>query len=303
MALKSRCESKELKIMRSLNIRSNLSPTEKKYFFKLEKGYQGELMFDLLTEKLQGDMLVINDLCLEINDTVFQIDTLIIAQDRIYPFEVKNYSGDYYYDTEGFHKISGTIITNPLDQIRRSKLLLLQLLQNLGYNIPVEPTIIFINPEFTLYQAPLNQPIIYPTQIDCFMKKFDGTPSKLNDRHNKLADRLISLHSNESPYATRLPTYEYRKLKKGMSCKKCDSLMISGEDNIIVKCKKCGYVETVESAVLRNVVELKFLFPDIKITTVLVYEWCHVVKSKKTIRRVLMENYKAIGYGRWFYYE
>jgi hypothetical protein len=35
MALKSRCEWKELKIMRSLNIRSNLSPTEKKYFFKL----------------------------------------------------------------------------------------------------------------------------------------------------------------------------------------------------------------------------------------------------------------------------
>ena len=99
MALKSRSESKELKIMRSLNIRSNLSSKEKKYYFKLEKGFQGELMFDLLTEKLQSDMLVLNDLCLEVNDTVFQIDTLIIAQDMIYPFEVKNCSGDYYYDT------------------------------------------------------------------------------------------------------------------------------------------------------------------------------------------------------------
>ncbi|NHC39451.1 NERD domain-containing protein [Bacillus sp. MM2020_1] len=302
MALKSRSESKELKIMRSLNIRSNLSSKEKKYYFKLEKGFQGELMFDLLTEKLQADMLVINDLCLEVNDTVFQIDTLIIAQNVIYPFEVKNCSGDYYYDIDGFHKISGYDITDPLAQIKRCKLLLLQFLQELGYNIPVESTVIFINPSFTLYQAPLNQPIIYPTQIECFMKKFDRTPSKLNDSHKKLANQLISLHSNKSPYINRLPTYEYRKLKRGTACKKCNSLMISGGDKVLV-CKKCGFEEAIESAVIRSMEELKFLFPDLKITTNLVFEWCQVVKSKKMIRRVLNENYKTIGYGRWFYYE
>jgi len=302
MALKSRSESKELKIMRALNARSNLTSKEKKYYFKLEKGYQGELMFDLLTEKLQSDMLIINDLCLEINDSFFQIDTLIIAQDRIYPFEVKNYTGDYFYDSEGFHKISGNDITNPLDQIKRSKLLLRQLLQYLGFNIPIEPSVIFINPEFTLYQAPLNQPIIYPTQINNFMKEFDRTPSKLNDRHKKLADRLISLHSKESPYATRLPTYEYRKMKKGMVCLKCNSFMVSGGEKVVV-CEKCGFVEAIESAVLRSVVELKFLFPDEKITTSLVFEWCRVIESRKMIRRILIENFKAVGYGRWFYYE
>ncbi|MBV7505939.1 NERD domain-containing protein [Bacillus sp. sid0103] len=302
MLLKSRSESVELKIMRSLSIQSNLSPKERKYYFKLEKGYQGELMFDLLTEKLQSDMLVINDLCLEMNDTMFQIDTVIIAQDTIYPFEVKNYTGNYFYDSEGFHKISGPDITNPLDQIKRCKLLLRQLLHNLGYKISIEPFVIFINPEFTLYQAPLNQPIIYPTQINGFMKEFDMTPSKLNDRHKKLADRLISLHSNESPYSSRLPTYEYRKLTKGIVHTKCDSFMVSGGEKVVV-CEKCGDVEDIESAVLRCVEELKFLFPDLKITTGLVYEWCKVIKSKKMIRRILMNNYKAIGYGRWFYYE
>ncbi|MFL6554587.1 MAG: nuclease-related domain-containing protein [Bacillus sp. (in: firmicutes)] len=302
MALKSRSESVELKIMRSLNMRSNLSPKEKKYYFKLDKGYKGEIMFDLLTEKLQSNMLVINDLCLEINDSVFQIDTLIITQNTIYPFEVKNYSGDYFYDLEGFHKISGNAITNPLDQIKRSKLLLRQLLQNLGYNIPIESSVIFINPEFTLYQAPLNQPIIYPTQINRFMNEFGRTPSKLNDKHKKLADGLISLHSNKSPYTTRLPTYEYRKLKKGVDCTKCDSFMVSGGEKILV-CEKCGCIEANESAILRSVAELKFLFPEIKITTSLVYEWCSVIGSKKIIRRILMENFKAVGYGRWFYYE
>jgi len=302
MAFKDRSESTELKIMRALNARSNLSPKEKKYYFKLEKGYQGELMFDLLTEKLQSDIFVINSLCLEINDTVFQIDTLIIKQDTIYPFEVKNISGDYFYDSEGFHKISGNDIINPLDQIKRSKLLLSQLLQNPGYTIPIRPTIIFINPSFTLYQAPLNQPIIYPTQINGFMKEFDRTPSKLNDRHKKLAERLISLHSNKSPYPDRLPTYEYRNLTKGIVHPKCNSFMVSDGEKVVV-CEKCGDVESIESAILRTVEELKFLFPDSKITTSLVHEWCRVIKSKKMIRRILMKNYKAIGYGRWFYFE
>lgn len=302
MALKSRSESAELKIMRSLNTRGDLSPKEKKYYFKLEKGYQGELMFDQLTNKLQSDMLIINDLCLEFNNSVFQIDTLIIAQETIYPFEVKNYSGDYYYDSEGFHnKLSGNDISNPLDQIKRSKLLLRQLLQNLGYKIPVEPSVIFINPEFTLYQAPLNQPIIYPTQLNVFMRNFDMTPAKLNDRHKKLADRLISLHQKESPY-TRLTTYEYRKLKPGIVCTKCNSFMVSGGEKVVV-CEKCGFSEAFESAILRSVAELKFLFPDKKITTGLVYEWCRVIESKKIIRRILMENFSTKGYGRWFHYE
>ncbi|MEH7746483.1 NERD domain-containing protein [Neobacillus drentensis] len=214
----------------------------------------------------------------------------------------KNYSGDYFYDFEGFHKISGPDITNPLDQIGRSKLLLRQLLKSLGYNIPIEPSVIFINPEFTLYQAPLNQPIIYPTQINAYMKEFDRTPSKLNERHKKLADRLISLHSNKSPYITRVPIYEYRSVSKGVICSKCNCFMAPGGDKVLA-CIKCGDIETIESAVIRSVAELMFLFPDIKITTGLVFEWCGAILSKKIIRRILMENFNAVGYGRWFYFE
>ncbi|MEH7156967.1 nuclease-related domain-containing protein [Neobacillus drentensis] len=304
MLLKTRSESNELLIMRALNTRSKLSPQEKKYYFKLEKGFQGELMFDLLTDKLQSDMLVINDICLEINDSIFQIDTLIIAQNTIYPFEIKNYYGDYFYDSDGFHKISGPDITNPLHQLSRCKLLLGQLLQSLGFNIPIESTIIFINPEFTLYQAPLKQPIIYPTQINGFMKEFDRTPSKLNDRHKKLADQLISMHSNKSPYITRLPTYQFNQMKKGIVCPKpkCDSYMISGGDKTVV-CKNYGCVEPNESAILRCVEELKLLFPEMKITTGLVFEWCGGIKSTKFIRRVLMQNYTAKGGRKFCYFE
>ncbi|WP_342432073.1 hypothetical protein [Neobacillus sp. FSL H8-0543] len=48
---------------------------------------------------------------------------------------------------------------------------------------------------------------------------------------------------------------------------------------------------------------MKLLFLDKKITTNIVYEWCQVVESEKMIRRILKKNFKAIGPGKYCYYE
>jgi hypothetical protein len=303
MQLKLRSVSNKLKILRSLNARMELPLNEKKYHFKLEKGYQGELMFDQLTAKLQNDMYVLNDLWLEANNTVFQIDTLIISQDTIYPIEVKNYEGDHFYDSESdsFLTLNKTEKRNPLDQLKRCKSLLRQLLHNHGYHLPIEGYVVFVNPEFTFYQAPLNMSMIFPTQLNRFIKKLNEIPSKLNMKHKKLADLLISLHQNESPY-TQLPPYTYEQLKKGIICVSCHSLTVSVQGGKCV-CNQCGHEEAVESAIIRSVEELRLLFPDRKITTNGVFEWCEVIGSKKRIRRVHMQNFKVKGYGRWFYFE
>jgi ribosomal protein S27AE len=279
----------------------NLSAEERKHYLNLEKGYHGEVMFDSLTETLQNDVFVLNDLCLKINNSIFQIDTLIISQDKLFPIEVKNYEGDFYYESDRFQTVSKHEIKNPLDQLKRSNSLLRQLLQNIGVHLPIEGYVIFINPEFTLYQSPLNIPIIFPTQLNRFIKKLNQTPSKLNGQHKKLADQLISMHQNVSPY-TKFPSYEYGHLKKGIICPACNSFMISiGERKVV--CEKCGYEEEAESAILRSVEELKFLFPDKKITTNCVYEWCKVIGSTKKIRRILKENYKMIVVRQWTYFE
>ncbi|MFS0708961.1 hypothetical protein AB6N22_12800, partial [Kocuria palustris] len=66
----------------------------------------------------------------------------------------------------------------------------------------------FVNPEFTLYQAPLDIPFIFPTQLHRFIQSFNKIPSKLNGQHKSLAGFLIKQHQDESPYH-RLPTYDY----------------------------------------------------------------------------------------------
>ncbi|MEK3889473.1 nuclease-related domain-containing protein [Bacillus sp. FSL K6-3431] len=294
MQLKPRVLSNELGILKCLNTRIDLSAKDKKHYLKLEKGYQGEVMFDQLTAKIPCDMYVLNDLCLEFNHSVFQIDTLIISEKTIFSVEIKNYEGDYIYDAEEFRRVlSDYEIINPLTQLKRSNLLLRSLLKNLKIYLPIEGYIIFVNPAFTLYQAPSNTSFIFPTQINRFIKTLNETPSNLRSQHNRLAELLISMHQTESPY-TQLPSYEYHQLRKGITCAACHSFKNTvGEKKL--ECNQCGTVEDVDSAVLRNIEEFRLLFPDKKITTNCIHEWCRSISSKKKIRRILSQNLKPIG--------
>ncbi|MEH7749002.1 nuclease-related domain-containing protein [Neobacillus drentensis] len=302
MAYKNRNESGELLILRILNRRMGLKAEEQKKYLNLEKGFKGETQFDELTENLQSQCIILNELLLEVNESKFQIDTTIIFQDAIYPFEVKNYDGDFIYKPDRLKKISGKDYKNPLDQLKRTQFLFSQLLQNLGYNIPIEGSVVFINPEFTLYEAPPNKPFVFPTQLNQLIKKLEKVPAKLTNRHFKLADKLVSLHQIESPY-TRLPPYDYNQQKKGITCAKCNSFNVTFSTGARkVFCDICKCEEGIESAILRNVEEIKLLFPDIKITTNLVYEWCSGVVAKKTIKKYLKKNYQSIGNKKYTYY-
>ncbi|PLR76533.1 nuclease [Bacillus sp. V3-13] len=301
MPYKSRTEPADLLILKILNTRMSLSDKDKQHYFNLKKGYEGEKIFDSLTERLQCECIILNDLLLKLNNTIFQIDSLIITSETIYFFEVKNYEGDYYYESDRLYKKPNSEINNPLIQLNRSESLLRQLLQNLGINIPINASIVFINPEFTLYQTPLNKPFIFPTQVNRYLKNLNKTSSKLNGKHKMLADKLISLHIKDSPFML-LPSYDYDQLRKGITCNKCTSFSISVEGRKCV-CKECGYEEVVAIAVMRNVKEFKLLFPNRKINTNVIHEWCKVVASKKRITRILEKNFKIVGVHQWSFYE
>ncbi|WP_223593074.1 nuclease-related domain-containing protein [Neobacillus bataviensis] len=301
MAKKNRIESKELRILKSLNTRMTLAEKDRQHYYSLKKGYEGEVMFDTLTEKLQYECTILNDLLFKVNNSTFQIDTLIIISENMHVYEVKNYEGEYFYEGERLYKKPKTEYSDPLVQLNRSESLLRQLLHREGYQFPIDGKVVFINPEFTLYQAPLDKPIILPTLVNSYLKKLDLMPSILTTRQEKLADKLISLHIEENPY-TILPTYKYDEVRKGLTCALCNSFSISVTGKKCV-CGDCGHEELVTVAVMRCVREYMLLFPDQKISTNVIHEWCGVVESKKRIRRILEKNFKIVGVGQWAYFE
>lgn len=302
MLLKDRMEPVELLIMKSLYTRSNLSEQEKYYYLSLEKGFEGEKKFDMLADDyLQVERYIINDLLLEVNNSFFQIDKLIISQGAIHLIDIKNFQGDYYMDSNKlFSAATKREYKNPVIQLKRSETLFRLLLQNLKQSFPVESSIIFINPEFTLYQAPMDQPLILPTQVNRFLIDLNNTSSKLNDNHKKLAHKLVSLHKASNPY-TILPKYTYEDLQKGIFCRTCQSFMVPIKNSYLI-CTGCGGREKLEQAILRNTEEFKLLFPGKNITTRNIHNWCSAELHTRTICRILKKNYNAYGKTKETYY-
>ncbi|MGG3466461.1 nuclease-related domain-containing protein [Neobacillus pocheonensis] len=217
MPFKTRTESNELKLLRILNTRMDLSAEVKKHYLNLEKGYEGEVKFDLLTEKLQSECFILNDLLLKLNNSNVQIDTTIIFQQTVNFFEVKNFNGDFTLENGIFKKIKGKEYQNPVDQVNRGKSFLRPLLKDLGCNLPIEANAVFINPEFTLYHASPNLPFIFPSQLNLYMKKLNIRQSSLNHQHKLLAEKLVFLHQTKSPFSIQ-PEYEYKNFHKGFTC-------------------------------------------------------------------------------------
>lgn len=303
MDIKLRQESRELKIYRSLHERSCLSTENRHHYMNLAKGYEGEVLLDARMKHLSNDWLMINDLRLDYNKTVFQIDKLLISSEKMYALEVKNLEGDYAIKGNGkwVSVSSDTEIKNPLHQVNRSEIYLQKVTKELGINIPIESALIFINPDFFLYNAPLDQPIIYPHQLKRLIKRLGNRPPGYTDSHINFARKLASMHLEDSPY-TRLPEYHYNELKKGVICKGCGSFELEGKKHSFT-CKKCGKTESVTSSVLSAMEEVHLLFPERKITTNLVHDWCKETPSKKSIQRILSQNLKQIGTGKHAYYE
>lgn len=299
MAFKERTEPIILSKLRILNIRLELSDEEKRYLSYLDKGYKGELQFDALTETLTSNCLILNELLLEVERTTFQIDTLIIFSGTIYLFEIKTNQGDYLYKPDGLTSpTTGVTIKNPLDQLNRTKLLFKKLLNQLGHNFKIQGSVVFVNPEFTLYNAQPDLPFIFPTQIKRLHENLNNQPGKLSTTHYKLATKLVSLHQIES-YHNKLPIFHYDELKKGITCLVCESFEVRTEGHKVI-CTDCGQSEKVEFAVLRNVNEIQLLLPEKPITTPFVKEWCCIITDDKRISRILAKhfNYSDIKKGR-----
>lgn len=299
MLIKPRTQSDKFKILSSLNTRLNLQTKEKQAYLYQKKGYEGEQQFDKQLTPLAHNYLILHDLLLENNNSTFQIDSMLISNQTIYLFEIKNYEGEFLFRDGNWYTVFDKEIKNPILQLKRTESLFRALLQELTIRIPIKAYLIFINPDFTLFHAPLDLPLILPSQLNRFLKGLVTNSIQFNKATLKLAMQLRAMHIEQSPYSI-LPAYHFEQLTKGVICQVCHSFMFSHSETAF-SCH-CGFVENIETAVIRNVEEYKLLFPSEKITTALVFEWCNIINSKRTIRRILKNRYKAVGNRKSTYY-
>ncbi|OHR64337.1 hypothetical protein HMPREF3291_15295 [Bacillus sp. HMSC76G11] len=279
---------------RRLNSRLELNAEEANHYFNLEKGFEGEKKFEIWLKQNRGSGIILSDLLLQTNHTTYQIDSLYLTPQKLYLFEVKNFEGDYHLEKEKWLTSVKKEVKNPLLQLKRNDTLFRILMQEHHFQFPVEAFLVFINPQFHLYHAPSSHPIVFHSQLNRFAKTLKkNNEGTMKGIHSKLAEKLLALHMEESPFE-RLPEYEYGEVGKGVICRLCGTIYTSFR-NSYFHCSTCKTTEAYTPAILRAIEEFQFLFPERKLTVDQIWEWCHLVKSKKTVRKLLNNHFLKAG--------
>src|SRR5690606_38573363 len=210
---------KDLQKRRILFARMNLSTQEKQQYIRLLKGHEGEKQFyQLIKNNHTTNSIFLHDLLLQSNNSLLQIDHILIHAQTIFSFEVKNYEGEFIIENGNWYvKSTKQEIRNPLNQLNKSDYLLRQLVKNLGYNLPVKSYLVFINRDFTLYQLPPNLPILLRSQLNRFIQFLNKSHVPLKQEHHQLAQDLKKVQITDSSFEN-LPDYDFKQLRKGITC-------------------------------------------------------------------------------------
>lgn len=282
--------------------RKNLSSTEKHQYNRQYKGLIGEKRLATSLEKISFDKaLPLYGLLFNANETEFQIDCLLLTTETIFLLEVKNYTCNYYINDNKIYSLqTNKEITNPFLQLERSTFLFNKLLEQLNVTLDVRSYIVFVNDDFTLYQAPIHLPVIFPTQIKRFIQKINANSPPLTNEISSIAKLLTSHHQDRSAYK-QLPSYGFDELKQGVFCVKCCE-KLQRKDKFYFKCPNCELLTHINTIILQATVEYHTLFPTRHITTKRVNDWCGNAFSNTTVRHVLQENLQMIPNGRYTHY-
>ncbi|WP_373470928.1 nuclease-related domain-containing protein [Carnobacterium alterfunditum] len=301
--VKNRNKSNYLCAVEALDKRMTLPDEEALHLLNMQKGFKGEVLFDsLLEEFLNVEALILNDLMFTEKGSTFQVDSLILTGEKVLLFEVKNYEGNFQFKSHHLLTSSGKEIGNPLNQLDDTSIKMRQLLSKWNVNLTFDPILIFVNPAFTLYNAPSGSPIIFPTQIKEQLSRMNRIALPLSKRHHHFADKMMEENQEEAAFQRKLPSYTYDLLKKGLWCIECGSPDLSNTQRTI-SCRACGSKATVEDTVSRQIKDFKLLFPDSKVTSAAMFDWLGSTISTERIRKILLKNYKTCGATYGSYYE
>lgn len=281
---------RSLLVFEALDSRWEMSSDDLDRYRRLEKGFFGEkMLLDHLNSIDRSKVLPLFDFLFEVEGQEVQIDCLLLTSETIFLLEVKNYTGDYYFENNKiYHLNTNREIYNPITQLERSEFLFKKLLQKIRMNFPVYSYIIFVNPKFFLYQTPLKSRFVHYGQIDRFLRKATYHVGRLTDRVMKLQEELSKKKKDRSKYEV-LPEYKLEDLSRGLFCKKCHSeLMRKGQ--LYLYCIRCRHKYHLYDAVLYSIAQFHLLFPEKRITTKQITDWCGNLFSRVFVSRFLKRH-------------
>ncbi len=260
-------------------------------------------MSSLIDKKTREKIRPIFDLELNVDGNECQLDILCFYQHELHYLEIKYFEGEYSYNDERWYLTrQKKEISNPIHQLHRSQRILQHYLQQQQLKIPVKSLLIFAHPNFHMYQAQENMPIIFPGQLHYFLQKLVSSNSNWNNYFEKIRSQLIQSHSPIIRDKND-PVFEWEQLRKGLFCleRDCHQQLQRFRRDYLV-CPSCEREYSLEACLLRAIKDFGVLFPDEKITVPTISKWTDKELSNHFIYSILRENLRLMNHGSSSYY-
>ncbi|WP_436857764.1 nuclease-related domain-containing protein [Mammaliicoccus sciuri] len=274
--------------LKAIEGRTNLNLDQRKELYINQTGLEGEMYFKAILDTIVDVKYVYN---LEIGTSNhIQIDFLVVSSAKIYIFEVKHYTGDWYFE-EDYIKCTNSL-RYPSPHIQTNKIEnKIQSIVN-THNLPreVETIIIFTNSHFNLHgKRPQNQAILLPQELSRVPQLIDTNNQEANQEILNIFKQYESIHSTF--YQKDINILE-DKVGSGLRCPNCRKLFTIAfkKNKHNYRCCYCRKDLGYEELIYFNLKELfiikrkPFDFKEAK-------AWCYPIPIH-TVRRVCNKYFK-----------
>lgn len=280
---------------------------QRKRMIHLQKGLLGESeIVKLLKRFLPISWLMLQNVWLEIDGSQTEVDILIIGPKFWWVIEVKNYEGNFDYRGNRCY-LNQKQFPDQISACRNRVRIVEHIASKMLHRQPsVYCSIVFANELCQVTtESEIDYPLVMRYQFLRHVKEMLAIQQQLKG-YTKVEDSLYMLqqYETDSPFKPQEIDLELlENAVKGIQCPKCNGFELRDVHRYFV-CNSCQHQFSKEESVLRTACELGVLYfnhPKI-ITTKNVWELCGGMVSKRSISKVLYQQFKMYNKNRGTYY-
>ncbi len=225
--------------------REQIQQDYKKYL----AGFRGELAVDYHLKYIGSSFDIYQDVRLPINDSYFQIDTLLVSQQVIVILEVKNFAGTLHFDEELMQMIrtfeeKEEGYAHPIFQVKRNALLLKKRLSLDKFpDIPIEFLVVISNPSTIIKFRKTSYHIIHagalPDRLITLHQKYKYDYFEKKDL-KRVSTLIQKKDIPDNPNLLQYYSIPKDEILKGVHCPACHSVSMTRNKGFW-NCPLCKY--------------------------------------------------------------
>lgn len=283
MILKPLEPSFKLKYYQALLHRTHLTTQQQSDYQTCLSGYQGEQTFLNMIQPFK-EILIICDINMISAIGEAQFDFLVIFNQTITHFDVKNYKGTYRIEDGAFKNQYNNNVKNPDIQLSRAHNILQNIIHPYYPHIKIHSYNVFINDQYFFKGDTNNEKWIFRSMLNHYLKQYQKQ-NIFPEEDFHLATFILKNQAEQSHYQQPVKTPFHWDMK-GLKCPTClNSIQLLERNKNTYTCNHCHTKHTVKSIIKHNLKELYILKGD-AFTTKEATKWCEHIPLR-TLQRVL----------------